>query len=162
MLGTKCRRDGKRREMASGEIGPAWSPSAYRPFRPANWVLRSHHGTLGRRFDSGSAVYTVVPIWEVDPDSSSLTPQCLVSLCRRMDFARSRPDTGIGDRGSGAALLSVPAGTAARRDRHGTHSRLPAWHGNGGKGVCRGFQGVFLFGGGLLELVAGVAGAGCY
>src|ERR1019366_4839705 len=84
---------------------------------------------------------------------SFLTPQCLVSLCRRMDFARSRPDTGIGDRGSGTALLSVPAGTAARRDRHGNHSRLPAWHGNGGKGVCRGFQGAFLCGGGCGELL---------
>ena len=70
-----------------------------------------------------------------------------------MDFARSRPDTGIGDRGSGTALLSVPAGTAARRDRHGNHSRLPAWHGNGGKGVCRGFQGAFLCGGGCGELL---------
>src|SRR5450759_4743998 len=75
-----------------------------------------------------------------------------------MDFAGSGPDTGLGDRGSGAALLSVPAGTAARRDRHGNHSRLPAWHGNGGKGGCRGFQGVFLFGGGLRRVVASVAG----
>src|ERR1019366_4745259 len=40
-------------------------------------------------------------------DRSPLTPQCLVSLCRRMDFARSRPDTGRGGRGTGAALASV-------------------------------------------------------
>src|ERR1017187_3297869 len=43
-----------------------------------------------------------------------------------MDFARSRPDTGIGDRGSGVALLSVPAGTAVRMDCHGNQPRLPS------------------------------------
>src|SRR5450759_252763 len=74
-----------------------------------------------------------------------------------MDFARSRPDTGIGDRGSGAALLSVPAGTAARRDRHDNHRRLPAWHGQRRQRVCTGFPGCFLFWGRLREFVAGVA-----
>src|ERR1035441_6751642 len=65
-----------------------------------------------------------------------------------MDFARSRPDTGVGGSG-GAVLASVPArrgrpaagATGTNRDsRHGT--------GNGGNGVCRGFQGWSLLGGG--------------
>src|ERR1035437_1910544 len=88
-----------------------------------------------------------------------LTPQCLVSLCRRMDFARSRPDTGIGDRGSGAALLSVPAGMASSdgppRQPPATPGAARATAATGLWPVC---QGSFSLWERLRELVAGVAG----
>ena len=56
-----------------------------------------------------------------------------------MDFARSRPDTGIGDRGSGAALLSVPAGTAVRR---GPPRQPPATPGTARATAATGLHGV--------------------
>src|ERR1035437_7854682 len=87
-------------------------------------------------------------------DRSSLTPQCLVSLCRRMDFCTKPTAHGTSGRG-GAVLVFAPPSTAAGSGRFGNHPRLPARHGQRRQPVCRGFQGAFLFGAvcGILLLV---------
>src|ERR1017187_10072554 len=78
-------------------------------------------------------------------DRSSLTPQCLVSLCRRMDFCTKPTGHGVGGSG-GAVLASVPArrgrlgGTATTStgdSRRGT--------GNGGHGTLGPLPGKLLF-----------------
>src|ERR1035441_2587689 len=90
-------------------------------------------------------------------DRSSLTPQCLVSLCRRMDFCTKPPAQGPSGRG-GAVLVFAPPSTAAGSGRFGNHPRLPARHGQRRQPVCRGFQGAFLFGAGCGILLLAVVG----
>jgi hypothetical protein len=75
-----------------------------------------------------------------------------------MDFARSRPDTGTGGRGGGAALASVPA---RRGRRDGPSREPPATPGAARQRwqrVCTGFPGCFSSGGSLRRVVAGVVG----
>src|ERR1017187_39142 len=90
-------------------------------------------------------------------DRSSLTPQCLVSLCRRMDFCTKPTAHGTSGRG-GAVLVFAPPSTAAGSGRFGNHPRLPARHGQRRQPVCRGFQGAFLFGAGCGILLLVLSG----
>ena len=122
--------------------------SAYPLFQTeASWTCEGHGGrfvasdTFGRcTFRIHLAGPRALMTWGSQSDRSSLTPQCLVSLCRRMDFARSRPDTGVGGSG-GAVLASVPArrgrlgGTATTTT--GDSRRGTGNGGNGSAGVSR-------------------------
>src|ERR1017187_8944845 len=115
---------------------------------------------------------------------SFLTPQCLVSPCRRVVGHSEVGFCSEADRiaenawqlakwnGEGAAVRRQV--TCGRREHRPGRAKLPstapprqppatpgaARHRR--QRVCTGFQGAFLPWESLLELVAGVAGAGCY